>query len=79
MVNVLKFHTKTFLTKWDHEQSGKLHIYPKFWNRLAIANIVDPDQMPQNAASDQGLHCLPYMQRVVKWAISYFRAGMKSR
>ena len=23
------------------------------------ANRVDPDQMPQNAASDLGLHCLP--------------------
>ena len=23
-----------------------------------IANSVDPDQMPQNAASDLGLHCL---------------------
>ena len=24
----------------------------------AFANGVDPDQTPQNAASDQGLHCL---------------------
>ena len=23
-----------------------------------LANGVDPDQMPHNAASDQGLHCL---------------------
>ena len=23
-----------------------------------MANSVDPDQMPQNVASDQGLHCL---------------------
>ena len=23
-----------------------------------MANSVDPDQMPQNAASDLGLHCL---------------------
>ena len=23
-----------------------------------MANSADPDQMPQNAASDQGLHCL---------------------
>ena len=23
------------------------------------ANIVDPDQTPQSAASDLGLHCLP--------------------
>ena len=24
-----------------------------------MANSVDPDQIPQNVASDQGLHCLP--------------------
>ena len=27
------------------------------------ANSVDADQMPQNVASDQGLHCLPIMQQ----------------
>ena len=32
------------------------------WDRQAQANCVDPDQMPQNAASDQGLHCLPLIQ-----------------
>ena len=26
-------------------------------------NSVDPDQTPQNAASDQSLHCLPYTQQ----------------
>ena len=26
---------------------------------LTLANSVYPDQMPQNAASDQGLHCFP--------------------
>ena len=35
------------------------HNNPKYWNREAFANSVDPDQMPQNVASDQGLHCLP--------------------
>ena len=28
-----------------------------------LANSVDPDQMPHNAASDQGLHCLPRPQK----------------
>ena len=28
----------------------------------ALANIADPDQMPQNVASDQGLHCLVKLQ-----------------
>ena len=27
-----------------------------------MATSADPDQMPQNAASDQGLHCLPIVQ-----------------
>ena len=35
---------------------------PKDWDRQAFANSVDPDQMPQNAASDQGQHCLTYKQ-----------------
>ena len=30
--------------------------------RQAWANSVDPDEMPQNAASHQGLHCLPLIQ-----------------
>ena len=29
-----------------------------------LANSADPDQMPQNAASDQGLHCLLKLQEV---------------
>ena len=28
-----------------------------------IANSVDPDQTPQNAASDQGVHCLHLVQK----------------
>ena len=31
----------------------------KYRDRPAWANIVGPDQMPQNVASDQGLLCLP--------------------
>ena len=61
----------------------------KYWNRQACANSVDPDQMPHNVASDQCLHCLPYIQqyfrhisskveKVVKWNVSSFRASMVS-
>ena len=39
------------------------HNNPKYWDREAFANCVDPDQTRQNAASDLGLHCLPYMQQ----------------
>ena len=28
-------------------------------DKQACANSLDSDQTPQNAASDQGLHCLP--------------------
>ena len=31
--------------------------------RKAWANSVDPDQTPQNTASDQGRHCLPLIQQ----------------
>ena len=38
-----------------------------YWDRQAkSANSVDPDQMPQNAASDQGLLCLPYIQQYLR-------------
>ena len=32
-------------------------------NRYAFENNVHKDQMLQNAAFDQGLHCLPYIQQ----------------
>ena len=35
----------------------------KYSDRQAWANGVDPDQMPQNVASDQGLHRLPLVQQ----------------
>ena len=38
----------------------------KYWDRKAFANSVDPDKMLQNAASDQGVHSLPYI-------LQYFR------
>ena len=41
------------------------HIYPNYSYRQAGANSVDPDQTPQNAASDQDLHCLPFVQQVL--------------
>ena len=31
-------------------------------DRQAWVNSVDPDEMPQNVASHQGLHCLPLIQ-----------------
>ena len=39
---------------------------PKYWDRQAFANSADPDQTPQITASNQGLHCLPYIQQYFK-------------
>ena len=33
-------------------------LYTGHPERGTLANIADPDQMPHNVASDQGLHCL---------------------
>ena len=61
------------------------HNNSKYWDRQIVANSTDQDQMLQNAASDQGLHCLTHSaifqihQQVVKWTISSFRTSMVSR
>ena len=36
-----------------------------YLDRQAWANTVDPDEMPQNVASHQGLHCLPLIQQLL--------------
>ena len=51
-------------------------IYPKYWDRRACADSVDPDQMPQNAASDQGLHCLPLIQQFLHTSIDSYQNGL---
>ena len=35
------------------------HNNPKYWDRQALANSMEPNQMLQNVVSDQSLHCLP--------------------
>ena len=42
------------------------HNNPKYWDSQVYENSADPDQMPQNAASDQGLHRLPLVQQYFK-------------
>ena len=46
------------LSSWKSEVIALIHISP--WCRFCgtLANSAKPDQMPQNAASDQVLHCL---------------------
>ena len=36
---------------------------PLVFGQVAWASSVDLDQMPQTAASDKGLHCLPLIQQ----------------
>ena len=43
----------------------KYCIYSKQLDRQARANSVDPDQTSKNMASDQGLHKLTQIQRVI--------------
>ena len=48
----------------------------KTWTRLTagtLANSADPDQTPQNAASDQGLYCTQNPGRVKKCLKSPFK------
>ena len=35
----------------------------KYWDIQTCANSFYPDQMLQKVASDQGLHCLPFIQQ----------------
>ena len=44
--------------------SLRCHINTRYLDRQDCANRVDPDQTPQDAASDQGLHCLPLIQQL---------------
>ena len=39
------------------------HIYGMYSDKKVWANSVNPDEMLQNAASHQGLHCLPLFQQ----------------
>ena len=34
-----------------------------FYTKTGLTNSTDPDQTPQNAASDPGLQCLPLIQQ----------------
>ena len=43
-------------------RNNAYHIYHKFSDRNVCTNTVDPDQTPQNAASDMDLHCLLLIQ-----------------
>ena len=49
-----------FLDETIHYVYCIYHIYS---DKHARANSVGPDKTPQNAASHQGLHCLPFIHQ----------------
>ena len=69
---------------WNYSLSGSLcncHWLPylPYLHRQAQSNSVDLDKTPEYAAADQGLHCLPLIQKfskhpqVIKLTCSYLR------
>ena len=48
---------------WENGPEGNLRQFLLTLNHVIKANSTDPDQTPQNAASDLGLHCLPGFYR----------------
>ena len=56
------FYSRTILVSVKSECHVK-RVICKTWIGT-LADSVDPDQTPQNAASDHGLHCLLKLQEV---------------
>ena len=53
-----------FLDKYGKRvKVSECRFYRMHLGRQARANSVDPGETPQNAASHQGLHCLPLIQQ----------------
>ena len=66
---------------WGGQNGYYLHnrIYHMYSDRPAWANSVDPNELPQNVASDLGLHCLPISQQfLTQWVVNCwnFRISM---
>ena len=59
---LLQFLFGTLRVNTKSIQNSTILVYPTHdWRRMKgiLANIVDPDQMPQTVASDQDQNCLP--------------------
>ena len=65
-VDMINSQTAQGLIQEDFWGRGLIYSYYRIFStysdKQAWANNVDPDQAPQNAASDQGLHYLPLTQ-----------------
>ena len=69
MLTACKKKTKT-LAHYENLSASSASAYlnnPKYWDRNAWENNVDPDQMLHSAASDLGLHCLPFIQQLFQY------------
>ena len=61
-VRILRVNTVELKKKQQQKKQKHYHYDPKYWDRESTANSGDPDQMLQNAGSEQGLHCLALIQ-----------------
>ena len=51
------------ISRYEDLNYASYHINPKYWDRQAWADSVDPDQMLKNKASSQDLYCLQFIQQ----------------
>ena len=54
----MMLHNNPDLTRHLHSPEKLLTHLRLVSHKMTLANSVDPDHMPQNVASDLGLHCL---------------------
>ena len=61
--SISKCHLQKLLPNILSVKDKDVSYLPYYSDRQAWANNVDPDERLQNAASHQGLHCLPLIQQ----------------
>ena len=74
MTRVMAYRVRADPGGFLREVRYNYRIYSMDSDRQTLVKSVDPDQTPQNAVSDQCLHCLPLCQQfythsqAVKWS-----------
>ena len=61
--NHAKWHLRNTIAPWQYCIHKDIFTINSVGQ--ALTNSVDPDQRQQNVASDQGMHCLPFIQQYV--------------
>ena len=69
---MLNLRSLNFISLSQQGNKTKIQYLPYVFGSQIWANSVDPDDMLQNAASHQGLHCLPVIQQLVCHSPSNF-------